>query len=428
MSVMAAQPKVPRKLWMIVLGIAIITVWYVIANRAMRGDLDTAIIGDLKAAALPSSVMNLGRFGLLLTLAAGVACALERIGKQDQSYLTLVGLSLIYSFIMAARTLQPHDLVTYTIYSSLAPLCVLASCLIFASADRGSWRFLSSAIAWGSLLVALLAFAEIAQLRSATREEAYWRLYTYSSILEVGAVVSYAWFAGRGRPLLGAIPVLALAAASIVMQTRLMLIELVCLAGFLMLFSRWKVSLTAVASFFLVVLMLAWTVWLVRYSSLVESWIPSSVHAFYERSDEDTRSGQFVNFFSKVPAETFFLGVGIPREGEFNGLGSKGIDLGYVNILFLGGIPALLLYFSIHIAPSLRCLGSRFDLVDAACLSSVLTYGVRLFSSTIPSIEPQCLILMLLVGHTIELSRRQTAPAGGFSRAAPASLWERQTI
>src|SRR4029077_4171130 len=113
------------------------------------------------------------------------------------------------------------------------------------------------------------------------------------------------------------------------------------------------------------------TIYFAWYSPVtLRSVLPTSATAFWDRTGEDTRSAQFVNFFAKVPPSTFLIGIGIPRQNEFNGLGEMGIDLGYVNILFLGGIPALSLYYAIHLLPAVRSMGDKFDSVDAACMAS----------------------------------------------------------
>ena len=80
-----------------------------------------------------------------------------------------------------------------------------------------------------------------------------------------------------------------------------------------------------------------------------------------------------------------------------------GIDFGYVNLLFLGGIPCLVLFFLLHQLPAIRCIGAKFDSLDAACLASVMTYSVALLSSESPHPGPDYYILMLLVGRSIML-------------------------
>ena len=401
-----ARPAMPFWVWLILGGIVLSTMINVVQDHAMRGDIDHHVrTGELLAYQPGPWALQLGRVCYLLTFAgAALSLSAQSRIRMGRNYLVLLCLSVAYSFVMAARNLQPSDFLGSTFFSMMAPGCAIFSCLIFASADEEAWRTLAGTVAYGSVGISLIVLFEIMQSWSASRAEAIWRLYTYGSILEISAIVAFGWFAETRRNWLGLIPVAALIAASIAMQTRLMIVELVSLAFFYRLFSPRKLSTRAVVAACLGGLILLWSVYLAWYSpDALRSALPGSAAAFWDRATEDTRSAQFVNFFAKVPAETFLLGVGIPRPGEFNGGGTRGIDFGYVNILFLGGIPCLILFFLLHQLPAIRCVGTKFDSLDAACLASVMTYGVGLFSSTVPIPSPGYYILMLLVGRSIML-------------------------
>jgi hypothetical protein len=401
-----ARSATPFWVWLILGGIFLSTFINVVQDHAIRGDVDNpARAGELLAYQPEPWALQLGRVSYLLTFAgAALSLAAPSRIRMGRNYLILLCLSVAYSFVMAARNLQPSDFLGSTFFSVMAPGCAIFSCLIFASADKEAWRTLVRTVAYGTLGISLIALFEMAQVRSASRGEAYWHLYAYSNILEITAIVAFGWFAETRRTWLGLIPMAVLIAVSIAMQTRLMIVELVSLVFFYGLFSQRKLSSRAVVASCLGGLILLWGVYLAWYSpNALHSVLPESAAAFWDRATEDTRSAQFVNFFAKVPAETFILGVGVPRPGEFNGQGMSGIDLGYVNILFLGGIPCLVLFFLLHQLPAIRCIGAKFDSVDAACLASVMTYSVALLSSEAPFPGPAYYILMLLVGRSIML-------------------------
>jgi hypothetical protein len=395
----------PIWIWLIVVGIVLSTVVNIFVNHSMRGDIDNPVIGDLLAYQPTPWALAFGRVSYAIMIVGAVLSVTGASGvRLGRHYRVLLCAWIGYSLLLATRNLQLQDFLSSVFFSSLAPGCAIASCLIFASADKETWRALARIVAYGSVVVSFIALYQMAQMRSASRGEAFWRLDTYAKILEITAIVGFGWFARACKTWIGAIPVAVLIAATVAMQTRLMVVELVSLLFFYRLFSQRKLSTSAVVASCLGGLILLWGVYLFWYSPAVfRANLPASASAFLDRSTEDTRSAQFVNFFAKVPAETFILGVGIPRPGEFNGQGSKGIDFGYVNILFIGGIPALVLFFLIHLLPPIRCLGDGFDSVDAACLASVMTYGVRLFSSTVPDLTPGYYILMLLVGRSVML-------------------------
>jgi hypothetical protein len=418
-----ARSRTPFWVWLILTGIALSTVISVVQDHAMRGDIDNPTRELLDYHPEPWA-LQLGRVVYLLTFAGAAFSLIARSRiRMGRNYLILLCLSVGYSLVMAARNLQPSDFLSSTFFSVMAPGCAIFSCLIFASADKEAWRILVRAVAYGTLGISLIAVFAMTQMRSGSRAEAYWQLYTYSSILEISAIVAFGWFARTRWAWLGSIPIAVLIAVSIAMQARLMIVELISLAFFYSLFSQRKLSSRAVIASCLGGLILLWGVYLAWYSpKALYSALPGSAEAFWDRATEDTRSAQFMNFFAKVPAETFVFGIGIPRPGEFNGEGEKGIDLGYVNILFLGGIPCLVLFFLLHQLPAIRCIRAKFDSVDAACLASVMTYSVALFSSESPHVGPDYYILMLLVGRSIMLVEQRNpryravhyAPVGRF--------------
>jgi hypothetical protein len=421
------RPTPPIWVWLIVSGIAIRTVVNVLGDHATNFDNP-----ELPAFQSPAWAQALSRASYVMILVAAVlyatAPAVVRLGR---FYRVLLSAWIGYSLLLAARNLPLQDFLTSAVYSPLAPGCAIASCWLFASADRDSWRTLVRIVSYGSVGISLITLFEVAQLRSVSRGEAYSRLYTYSSVLEITAIVAFGWFAGTRRTWLGIIPVVALIAATVAMQTRLMVVELVSLLFFYRLFLQRKLSANAVVGLCLGGLLMLGVVYVAWYTpATLRSVVPASASSFWDRATQDTRSAQFVNFFQKVPPSTFFLGVGIPRQGEFNGLGEKGIDVGYVNILFIGGVPALVLFFVIHLLPAVRCLAPRFDTLDAASLASVMTYGVRLFSSTVPGVTPGYLILMLLIGRCAMLAQENERRSRSGYSGYPAErfLRDRETV
>jgi hypothetical protein len=413
--------------WLIVSGIGIRAVLSVLTDHATNFDNP-----ELPAIRPPAWAQAFTRASYVLILVAAVlyvtAPAAARLGRH---YRVLICAWIGYSLLLAARNLQLQDCLTSAVWFLLAPGCAIASCWMFASADKDSWRKLVQIVSYGSVGISLITLFEVTQLRSVSRGEAYSRLYTYSSILEITAIVAFAWFTRTRRTWLGIIPVAALIAATIAMQTRLMVIELVFLLFFYRIFSQRKISANGVVALCLGGLLLVGLVYIVWYTpATLRSVVPASASSFWDRSTQDTRSAQFVTFFQNVSPSALLLGIGIPRQGEFDGLGEKGIDVGYVNILFIGGVPALVLFFVIHLMPAVRSLGSRFDTLDAACLASVMTYGVRLFSSTVPGITPGYLILVLLIGRCAMLTRenKHRSRSGYFNHTTERFLMDRETV
>src|ERR1700674_1959215 len=212
------RPTPPIWVWLIVSGIAIRTVVNVLADHATNFDNP-----ELPAFQPPAWALALSRASYVMIFVAAVLYAtappVVRLGR---FYRVLLSAWIGYSLLLAARNLQLQDFLTSAAYSPLAPACAIASCWLFASADRDSWRTLVRIVSYGSLGISLITLFEVVQLRSVSRGEAYSRLYTYSSVLEITAIVAFGWFARTRRTWLGIIPVAGLLSVTVALQTPLM--------------------------------------------------------------------------------------------------------------------------------------------------------------------------------------------------------------
>jgi hypothetical protein len=268
-----------------------------------------------------------------------------------------------------------------------------------------NWHSLVPYLSLGATAVALLATFQISQLLwQSNRDEAYAELYAYSSVLEIAAPLAAAWLWSSGRRAASVLPLMALGGAALVLQARLMFVEMLVLGSIFLLLNRPVLSPRRVAVVCLGLSAAILSGYMVWYCACIQSELPASVRGLWERRAVDSRTDQARQFFAKVPLTTFLWGTGITAEGEFDSTGSAGIDCGYVNILFRGGVPALLLFFALHILAAIRCLTRRLDPIDAACVASVFSYGVRFCSSTLPSFSPQYCILILLSGRCMMLA------------------------
>jgi hypothetical protein len=60
----------------------------------------------------------------------------------------------------------------------------------------------------------------------------------------------------------------------------------------------------------------------------------------------------------------------------------------------------------LHLLPSVLCSLRRLSDLDRAAVVTVLTYSIRLCSSTVPNLEPQYLVLLLIMGRCAYLQGR----------------------
>jgi hypothetical protein len=370
-------------------------------HRTLR-DPNSAAGTIWRSAALAPGVA----FGIRTALAlVAVACTINilffGIRSLSSKYWVLWLALLLYSCTLAFKGLTYGDLFSSAVYSPMAPVAVFVSALIFIGARAELWLYVARVIALGSLIIAALTIVEAVLLTSTLRGEAFGRLYVYSSFLEVSAIIAVGWFRGKKLSWLGWLPLTALAVAGVALQTRLVLLEVICLVLLYSFIGKPRISRSRIIlSGLLCVAGLA-----VIGLSLSDS-MASSAGALWERRSEDSRSSQIPRFFARIDTEDLWLGIGIPKDGVYNGQGWDGIDIGYINILYLAGAPGLALFFLLHLLPSVLCSLRRLSDLDRAAVVTVLTYSIRLCSSTVPNLEPQYLVLLLIMGRCAYLQGR----------------------
>ena len=402
---------------------------YRIAAAMIVGGIAAATIGDIQRQwfirnwmarypgfAPPAMTMVATRAGLILAVTGAVWVFLNyaRSSQRSMRPIALWLMLLAYSGYLAARSLELQDLRSVTGYSTFAPGFALATLLLFSGADPSVWRLLVRAIAPATILGGCYVLLQFLLMPSAGRVEAYSRLFTCASILEIGALLPIALYARAHAAvrLLAWIPFLALLAAAVAMQARLMVLETISLAVFFLAIRQHEAG--AKRSVKALVALAAAAVFLLCLSIAAgsASTVADSARGLWERRAEDTRSGQAMAFFDKVSPDELILGNGIPKLGDYNAQGVSGIDCGYINILFVAGVPGLVLFLTLHILPAAKCVALRLNPVDAACAASVLTYAVRLFSSTVPTLDPNYLVLLLLMGRctAVAATSRERSP------------------
>ena len=132
---------------------------------------------------LPSSVVVPTRIGLALILFSAVASVVLFSQRLPRRYILLWLAFLALSIHLGIRGLEWEDLRSAAIYSSLAPVFVLTSGVLFIGADRRSWTMFRRIAIIIAFAVSLLAISQVILLASSNRGEAYGRLSVYAGIL-----------------------------------------------------------------------------------------------------------------------------------------------------------------------------------------------------------------------------------------------------
>ena len=130
--------------------------------------------------------------------------------------------------------------------------------------------------------------------------------------------------------------------------------------------------------------------------------LQASTESFLNRLDEDTRSNQMVAFFTDVRMSELLMGRGSMANWNWNGIQwGGGTDVGYLSLLFYGGLPLLLTYLAIHVTPVFGAMRRPQSERQRSCAAIALLWALRMFSSSFPGIEIENYFVLLCIGGCI---------------------------
>jgi hypothetical protein len=149
------------------------------------------------------------------------------------------------------------------------------------------------------------------------------------------------------------------------------------------------------------------------YSALPEH--TSSITALGDRMGDDTRSGQYTDFFADVHPLELLVGRGPTGTWFWSVVGDyQFFDNGFLWMLFIGGVPTLVSYTAIVLWPAFRLLQCRPGPGDAGAACMLLLWGVALAglsTFTLPSISLAGCLVCLWAGRChLALARLRTLP------------------
>lgn len=254
-------------------------------------------------------------------------------------------------FLLLAKTTSPGEFISgYGLVGDFAPGTIAILGLFFAAAREDIWLFLKQYL--GTLIVALGILAMILSLfvEAGSRVSGRRYLELLAATLQICSLVPIFIQPRRIPRWMLYVPFVASILCGVLTQTRLVFILLAVQLLAVALYRR-----KAVLRFLLIprisqrsaISGLATIFGLAVMTAALIGPFSKATDAFRSRISDDTRSQQAQNFFDKVPLEKLFLGVGYPTNGEYIPEGVDGIDLGYIDAMYVGGLPALfcLLYF-----------------------------------------------------------------------------------
>jgi len=140
-----------------------------------------------------------------------------------------------------------------------------------------------------------------------------------------------------------------------------------------------------------------------------EGVVGQSYNAFMGRMDQDTRSSQWVNFAEALEknGDVYLWGRGHIYNtdlNDFGGGGVAGIDSGYMNIMWVGGLPLLFAFLLFSAMNAGQAFFKRLSIDDIIVVALAMGFVVRMASSTSAGFEAQYLLFLVLLGRVIYIA------------------------
>ncbi|OGU05259.1 MAG: hypothetical protein A2075_01045 [Geobacteraceae bacterium GWC2_58_44] len=349
--------------------------------------------------------------GIASMLSAGALAALKGGGKKLGSGTLLAFWVLVITAVTwALIAYKLEDYLSWAALGATGPFVWLSCVVLFAGMERSLWKPLEQVIRVLAYLTAVLALVSIVQN------------YHYLTERWLSAPVQYMvllmWIGGwtfltsreasGWRMYLRYFPFVVFVLAAVTSQTRswFLMSMFLIIARFLINRSagrsRAGVSPNVIAGtgiFISIALLLA----LVFQGQLFDAYA-----RFAHRAMDDSRTEQYVQFFSQKTFYDLILGGGPTATWNF-GWGEEyenyqSFDNNYLWMAFLGGIPMMLSYTVIIIIPGVRAALRGAKNNDAAAATLLVLWGLACtgFSTyATPSLTPYSFFLCLLAGRCL---------------------------
>jgi hypothetical protein len=134
--------------------------------------------------------------------------------------------------------------------------------------------------------------------------------------------------------------------------------------------------------------------------------------AFSDRLEEDTRTGQIRWFFRDVQPQELVLGRGSFAKWQWGMNLWSGTDVGYLSLLFYGGLPLLVTYILVHLKPGFSVLTAKFPTWQLTAGGIVALWSLRMWSSSYPYTSVDYYPILLCVGACISRDRGDSIDRG----------------
>lgn len=394
--------------------------FFVYANLSREGNYDAGyeIAGNVPLwFRYPQWLM----FGLIVVIACCVFIAKLYRAVPFRFRLYYFGIWGYAAVLLLLLTTDPLPYISSVtpMSSKMAPAVLIAISMFFLAANPATWPAVLRSIVIVTAIATFFWLYGAMQLEFASRHFAYRWLWSPTLILEITSMLLFAVLFNKSLPykIVSCIPISLLGLSIFFQQTRLLIVMFfVQVLTYAYLRYRNTSSSQRMKAVVVMLLLLAVGGIFMMTSDRLDTrafsrtTIGESAQMLANRFTEDTRSHQLKPFFSRF-WESFPLGAGYPAIDEYNAEGEYGIDCGYLNSMYVTGLPMMLCFVGMLVWPVLKSLRLRLDPVDAAVVAGAFAYAVRLLSSTVPNLEVTFLLFILLAGRCAYLAGNMILPS-----------------
>ena len=354
-----------------------------------------------------------------LLLAAGTLIALKNKyydytgTKLQVAYLFMV-IWTFYLFIVHP-SVEPLLATNAIIFGRLSPGVLFIMPFLLLSTNPRIWPYFQRFLLYICWYATVMGILGLVQLEEASRNAAFRWLWVPSLVLEMTVLFPLVYIRSK-KPIVkiaAVFPLFTLIILDIVLQYRGGFIILAVFVIVYVLMRRdddtRKSNRNQRIMYSIFAITVASIAFLVMPNVGEEGVIGESYNAFMGRMDEDTRSGQWVNFVETMDENggVYLWGRGHTNDtGLFNfgGGGPRGIDSGYMNILWVGGLPLLLAFVAFITFDVGRAFFIRSNINDIIVVALAMGFIVRMVSSTSAGFEAQYLLFLVLLGRVISVA------------------------
>ena len=283
--------------------------------------------------------------------------------------------------------------------------------IFFLASNRYAWQKIQIYLLWTTFICVALSIYGYTQIDHVSRSLGMQWIWAPSLGLELLAILPIGIYSNRSLIYrwLSYCPIAVLMISGLILQTRLIFISLfiqIIVFAFLRVQARIKHKTIGFLSLgFWIGFILFFVFAILPLVATIEndSLITGSAQALVERMDyTENRSAQIDPFFVKF-WDVFPLGLGYPGPGQSNGEANEndiGMDSGYLVTMYVTGVPMMACYFVMLVIPVLKALMlKRTQPTDAAIIACAFAYVIRMTSSTVPNMDFDFMIYVLLAGR-----------------------------